>query len=174
MSQSPSDRAHCHPLDQALALTPQGANLWHGQTSAAYANMVGPFGGISAAQAMQAVLQHPQRLGEPVALTVNFASALEPGALAIEARPARTNRSTQHWLVEMRQGEQTVLTATAVTALRRSTWSADEEPMPVCLPPDQVARVDLDIPMQWVRRYEMRPIVGGMPMVWDGAGQSSL
>ena len=43
-----------------------------GHTSPAYANMVGPFGGISAAQMMNAVLLHPQRLGDPVSLTINF------------------------------------------------------------------------------------------------------
>ena len=30
------------------------------------------------------------------------------------------------------------------------------------------------IPMEWIKRYEMRPIEGGMPQVWDGSGESSL
>ena len=65
--------------------------------------MVGPFGGITAAQMLQAVLQHPQRLGDPVSLTVNFAAALADGPFTVQARPARTNRSTQHWVIEMLQ-----------------------------------------------------------------------
>ena len=32
--------------------------------------MVGPYGGITAAITLQAVMQHPNRLGEPTALTV--------------------------------------------------------------------------------------------------------
>mgnify|MGYP000885645451 CR=1 FL=1 len=68
-----------HPFDQALALARQPDGHWLGHTSPAYANMVGPFGGVMAAQAINAVLQHPDRLGEPVAVTVNFASAMADG-----------------------------------------------------------------------------------------------
>lgn len=163
-----------HVFDQAIALTPQGGNLFAGHTSAAYGNMVGPFGGITAAQAMNAVLQHPQRLGEPVSLTVNFAAALAPGPFEVEARPARTNRSTQHWVIDVRQDGQSVLTGTAFTALRRDTWSLDEEAMPQCPSPEQVASGVGSIPMEWVKQYEMRPIAGAMPAVWDGSGDSSL
>ena len=63
-----------HPFDIAIALRAEGEGAWQGQTSPAYANMIGPFGGVTAAQALNAVLQHPQRLGEPVAYTVNFAA----------------------------------------------------------------------------------------------------
>ena len=125
---SGSDRLHA--FDAAIALAPQGEGAWHGHTSAAYANMIGPFGGVMAAQALNAVLQHPQRLGHPVAFTVNFAAALADGPFMVLARPARTNRSTQHWIVEIRQQEQTVLTATGVTAVRRETWGATDLPMP--------------------------------------------
>jgi hypothetical protein len=52
-----------HAFDAAIALTPQGDGARQGHTSPAYANMIGPFGGITAAQALNAVLQHPQRWG---------------------------------------------------------------------------------------------------------------
>ena len=61
-----------HPLDQALALSPAdvaegasatGARSFTGAPHPAYANMVGPFGGVSAAQMLQAVCLHPGRLG---------------------------------------------------------------------------------------------------------------
>ncbi len=152
----------------------QANGTFAGHTSPAYANMVGPFGGISAAQMMNAVLLHPDRLGEPVSLTVNFAAALEPGPFVVAARAARTNRSTQHWIIEVLQGGQTVLTGTAFTALRRDTWSVDEEPMPVCPAPQQVPLGQGPIPIEWVKRYEMRPMEGAMPQVWDGSGESSL
>jgi acyl-CoA thioesterase len=157
-----------HAFDTAIALAAQGEGLWQGHTSPAYSNMIGPFGGVTAAQALNAVLQHPQRLGEPVAFTVNFATALADGPFLVQARPARTNRSTQHWIVEIRQGDQTVLTATAVTAVRRDTWGACEVPMP------EVARAQ-DVParelgrVEWTRRYEMRFAAGALPFVWDGA-----
>ena len=50
---------------------------------------------------MNAVLLHPDRLGEPVSLTINFAAALAPGPFVVSARAVRTNRSTQHWIVEV-------------------------------------------------------------------------
>ncbi len=158
-----------HPFDDAIALAESGEGVWQGHTSAAYGNMVGPFGGITAAQALNAVLAHPQRQGEPVAFTVNFAAALADGAFEVRARPARTNRSTQHWFVEMRQGEQTVATATAVTALRRETWGTTEVPMPVVRPPQEVAPPARRGRVEWVHRYEMRFIEGDFPAAWDGS-----
>lgn len=163
-----------HVFDQAVALQWQADGSFTGHTNAAYANMVGPFGGISAAQMMQAVLLHPDRLGDPVSLTVNFAAALAHGPFRIVARAARTNRSTQHWMIEVLQQGATVLTGTAFTALRRPTWGVDEEAMPKCPPPDQVPKGTGPIPMEWVRRYEMLPMAGAMPKVWDGSGEDSL
>ena len=74
-----------HPFDAAVELMPLGDGVWLGQTSPAYGNMVGPFGGVTAAQALSGVLRHPQRLGEPVALTVNFAAALNDGAFTVHS-----------------------------------------------------------------------------------------
>ena len=157
-----------HPFDDATALEPAGDNTWLGRTSAVYANMVGPFGGVTAAQALSAVLRHPQRLGEPVALTVNFAAALEDGPFEVVAHPARTNRSTQHWTLEIRQQGQPVLTGTAFTALRRETWAATEHAMPVAPPPAQVALPAGAKRVEWVNRYEMRFVEGAFPSQWDG------
>ncbi len=160
-----------HIFDSAIALSPgnAGEGSWRGHTSAPYANMIGPFGGITAAQALNGVLLHPQLLGEPVSLTVNFAAALADGEFDVIARPARTNRSTQHWIIEMRQGYATVLTGSAVTAARRETWS------PPCTPIPEVPRPS-DVPLpqgrgrvEWVNRYESRFIEGGFPPQWDGS-----
>ncbi|HMA09422.1 MAG TPA: thioesterase family protein, partial [Ramlibacter sp.] len=163
-----------HPFDDAIALASQGEDLWRGHTAAPYANMVGPFGGITAAQALNAVLIHPKRQGEPVAFTLNFAAALADGPFDLQARPVRTNRSTQHWIVEMRQGADTVATATAVTAVRRDTWGATEVPMPQVPAPQDVPPPARRGRVEWTRRYEMRFIDGGFPPAWDGAhGDSS-
>lgn len=162
-----------HPFDQAVRLQPQADGSSAGHTSPAYANMVGPFGGIMAAQALNAVMQHPDRLGEPVSFTVNFCAAMADGAFAVQARPARTNRSTQHWLIEIAQEGKTVLTASAVTALRREAWSRDEIPLPAVSVASALPQMDNRAPMEWVRRYEMRPVVGAMPTVWDGADLGS-
>jgi acyl-CoA thioesterase len=163
-----------HVFDAAVKLAPQGDGAWQGATSPPYGNMIGPFGGMTAAQALQAVLLHPQRLGEPVAFTVNFAAAVADGSFTVHARPARTNRSTQHWTIEMRQGDATVLTATAVTALRRDTWSVPEARMPEMPRPSDMARAERPGSVEWIKRYDMRVAEGGPPMAWDGAvGESS-
>lgn len=168
-----------HPFDRAIALTATGPHTFSGATSPDYANMVGPFGGITAATAMQAVMQHPDRLGEPISLTLNYAAALADGAFSVSVRPVRTNRSTQHWLLEITQLDAegvpaTVLTATAVTAVRRETWSVDDEPMPAVPAPDSVALTRIAPQVAWPQRYAMRFVTGHIPERWDGQGDTSL
>jgi len=174
-----------HPFDEAVALAPRPDGGFAGRPHPAYANMVGPFGGVTAAQMLQAVLLHPALLGEPVALTVNFAAGLLDAPFVIQARPARTNRSTQHWVMELTQadasgGQSTMITATAVTAARRATWSASDAPMPANVPrPQDIARHDMSrsgspLAVRFVERYDIRPVTGPMPMQWDGAEADSL
>lgn len=159
-------------FDEAVLLT-GSAGRYTGRTHPAFANMVGPFGGVTAATALHAVLSHPERLGTPTALTVNFAAALADGDFELEARPARTNRSTQHWVLEMRQADGVVLTGTAVTAARRDTWGVDDARMPDVPGPDAVAQVPIPSPVEWIRRYAMRPVDGLLPTHWDGSGDTS-
>lgn len=160
-----------HPFDAAIALQPEAENTFLGHTSAAYGNMVGPFGGVTAAQALNAVLLHAKRLGDPIALTVNFAAALADGPFIVTARPARTNRSTQHWVLDIQQDGETVLTGTAFFGLRRETWSADEHTMPQVPPPSEVQPGEAPARVEWVKRYEMRFIEGAIPTEWDGKDQ---
>ncbi|MET4579478.1 acyl-CoA thioesterase [Ottowia thiooxydans] len=184
-----ASQASSHPFDEAMALVPLAPRAdehgseppreFEGRTHPAYANMVGPFGGVTAAQALQAVLRHPQRLGDPISLTVNFAAGLADGPFRIEATPVRTNRSTQHWTVTLWQtgtdGLDTVmLTATAVTAVRRATWGAVDEAMPSALPPSSVPSVPFTDSVRWVSSYDMRLVAGTLPKQWDGAEADSL
>ena len=163
-----------HPFDGAIALQAREDGSFAGRTSAAYANFIGPYGGITAAQCLNAVLQHPQRLGDPVAFTVNFAAAVAEGGFILRARPARTNRSTQHWIVEMVQGEEVVATATALTALRRPTWGGHEVHKPEAPPPLETRRTTRR-GVAWLERYDMRFLLGMIPRDWDGGGaQESL
>lgn len=178
-----------HPFDQAVALAPvaitahehgrEAARHWQGQTHPDYMNMVGPFGGVIAAQAMNAILQHPELLGEPVSFTANFAAAVQAGGFRAQARPVRTNRSTQHWQVTLSQTnsegvDSVVLTATAVTAKRRQTWSAVDAVMPDVPRPATVARAVQPKHMAWVRRYDTRPCAGEVPTEWNGTEADSV
>lgn len=165
--EEPTLQTQPHVFDAAIALQQAGAATWQGRTSPAYANMIGPYGGITAAQVLNAVLQHPQRLGEPVALTVNFAAAVADGAFLLRPRAARTNRSTQHWIVEMLQGDEVVATATAVTAARRETWGGHEARMPAAPRADDTPRT-LRRGVEWLQRYDMRYLAGKAPRAWDG------
>lgn len=168
-----------HPLDLALQLQPVSPGQYEGQASAAYWNMVGPFGGIVAGVLVRAVMAHPDRLGEPLSLTVNFAGALSAGAFIVQATPVRTNRSTQHWTLSILQtdAEGSLLvttTATVVTAVRRETWSVSDEPMPEVAAPGSLERVEPGLGMEWLQRYEMRLVQGGLPEQWDGVASPSL
>jgi acyl-coenzyme A thioesterase PaaI-like protein len=164
---------NAHAFDQAIALAPidLDAGLWRGHTHAAYQNMVGPYGGITAATMLQPVLEHPQLLGEPIALTVNFAGPVADGPFELQAQPVRTNRSTQHWVVTQRgDGKDSPVstTATVVTAARRPTWSASDATMPEAPPPAECARVDRGRGAPpWLARYDMRPVLGGIPSRWE-------
>ena len=163
-----------HLFDEAIALERQADGSFIGNTHPVYANMVGPFGGTTAAQMLQAVLLHPDRLGDPVSLTVNFCAAVADGAFTLNARPARTNRSTQHWTIELLQGGEVVMTATALTAVRRDTWSTNELAMPAVAPPqDTPLPSQRTAPMAFVQRYELRVVQGSFPSVWDGSDTGS-
>ncbi len=157
-----------HPFDAAIALQATAPGAWQGATSPAYANMVGPYGGITAATLVQAILQHPDRLGEPLSLTVNFAAAVADGAFEVHAHPVRTNRSTQHWSVSLVQQDEVVVTATAITAARRTTWSVDDAPLPQVLSAAALPRRP-EAPVPWIGRYDIRFAKGSLPRHWDGA-----
>ena len=55
-----------HVFDRAIALTPQSEGIWHGQSSPAYANMVGAYGGIVAATLLNSILSDNRQTGTPV------------------------------------------------------------------------------------------------------------
>jgi len=160
-----------HPFDQAIQLAPLGGDRFEGRTHPDYANMVGPFGGLTNAVLLHAVLQHPQRRGEPIAFTVNFAAPVRDGPFEIDATPVRTNRSTQHWSLLLRQGEDVQATATAVLALRREGWSAPEATLPDRLPsPADVRRLPAAGLPVWIKRYDMRFVEGGLEKL-DGTAR---
>ena len=158
-----------HPFDEAVALQHEGGDVFTGRTTPEYGNMVGPFGGVTAACLLNACCLHPQRLGDPVALTVNYAGPIGDGPFRITARAARTNRSTQHFSLELRQDgdDQALTTATAVFAARRETWSATEPKYPDL--PMPTAEQSSQRPMfprsrvAWIRNYDMRFVHGTFP-----------
>ncbi len=175
-----ADMTAIHNFDKALALTPSSRKgHFTGTTSPDYWNMVGPFGGTTAAIVLQAVLSHPDLLGTPVALTVNYAAAVSAGAFDVHAVAVRTNRSTQHWTLQITQADangtpQVNTTATVVTAARRDTWGDNDMPMPPVAAPTAVERMRIGSSgVAWLNQYEMRPVGGFVPSTWDGSSKHS-
>src|ERR1700710_912804 len=125
---------HQHLFDEATRVT-AGDSRWQGRTSEDYWGFVGPFGGATAATILRALIDHPQRSGDPLSLTVNFCAPVAQGAFDLDVRLIKANRSSQHWSVEMTQGNTGVVTlATAVFAARRPSWSHKPAAFPQASP----------------------------------------
>lgn len=159
-----------HPFDSALQLTVE-QNRFHGHTSPAYANMVGPFGGITAAVLLKALLDHPKRQGEPITITVNFAAPVKDGAFEIETQLIRTNRSNQHWFVTLSQANEIVTTATAVFTTRRTTWGTIDISFPT-FPTDTELLSNHSLPA-WTKNYTFR-LAGGMAALFSTNSATSV
>src|SRR5699024_10527435 len=109
---------------------------------------------------LQAVLQHPDRLGDPLSLTVNFAGPVAYGGFDIAVRPVRTNRSSQHWSLEMTQDDQVVTTVTDVTGERRETWSDTEAHLPDVPAPEDLETSEYFRGVKWAENYDIRFVEG--------------
>lgn len=172
MTDTPS-RESTHVFDDAVDLFPVRDNRTEGHTHPAYANMVGPFGGITAATLLRAIETHPDVLGTPVSLTVNYAGPITDGPFDITARPIRTNRSTQHWSLELAQGGEVATTATAVFGLRRPTWTSTEAQQPAVSDPTELPVSSLPDYIAWADNYEMRFVQGVIPEQDSGENDDS-
>ena len=151
-----------HPFDQAIGLEPLAGGCFRGRTSDDYWNFVGPYGGILAAVVLNAVLIRPDRIGDPLSLTVNYAAPVRAGEFEVETKLLRASRTTQHWAVNIVQGEQRELavSALAVCAIRRSTWSLTETGRPAVPGFDALARATPRLAIKWPRMYDMRFVRG--------------
>lgn len=180
-SNAPLTANSAHLFDVATAVRRREDDSFAAQTSKDYWAFVGPFGGATAATLLRALLQHPDRQGEPVALTVNFAAPLELGDYRIEFRHVRSNRSTQHWSAEVLQGDdpEPRASATAVLAARRPSWSHQSTTPPALRPPQDLEAFDPGATVPWVSRYQYRfdagaPIRSAEPLATPQPSYSQL
>src|SRR5690606_33782744 len=156
-SEPPCAMSHApHPFDEAIRLEALAEGEFAGHSSPAYWNMVGPYGGITAAQLLQAMLQRPERLGDPVSLTVNFAGPVADGPLRIRTQLMRSNRSTQHWTATLRQGDTVAAIAMAVFGTRRPVWSHTEARPPTIAPHESLPRASRAGAPAFTQRYDLR------------------
>src|SRR4051794_13915185 len=150
-----------HLFDDATRVA-SGDSRWSGHTSDDYWAFVEPFGGVTAATMLRAIIEHPQRSGDPLSLTVNFCAPIEQGAFDLDVRLIKANRSTQHWSVELTQGGTDVATfATAVFAVRRPSWAHQPAAFPQATPFDAARPYPTrSLGMSWVRQYDFRFLDG--------------
>jgi acyl-CoA thioesterase len=168
-----SDVSDMHPFDRAIRLATIDDVTCRGRTQPEWANMVGPFGGITAAALVRAIEDHPDCLGEPLAMTVNFAAPVVDGEFDITLRARRTNRTNQHWIVELSQDNAVKTTATAVFGIRRDTWADIQATPPNTTPPERITSSQQQGLPVWVSCYDMRFVEGGFPGADRQADSSS-
>ena len=148
-----------HLFDDATRGT-AGDSRWRGQTSDDYWAFVGQFGGATAATILRALIDHPQRAGDPLALTVNFCAPIAQGDFDLDVRLVKANRSSQHWCVELTQGGGEVATlATAVFAERRPSWSHQQAAFPKAPLFEQIQPFP-EIKATWANQYDFRFVDG--------------
>jgi hypothetical protein len=160
-----------HPFDEATALAGAGDDpVRRARTSDAYWTFISPFGGVSAATALRAVLERPDRDGDPLAVTINFCAPIERGTYDVHVRRVRANRSSQHWQVEFRQGTgaEAVLTASIVTAVRRESWHHQPARKPALAPFESMPAFDNRGSLSWVAQYGFRFAEGVPALAEEG------
>ena len=155
-------QSEAHTLDEATRLVPLGEG-WHaGATHPAYANMAGPFGGVTAAALLNAVLVDPRRSADPIALTVNFCGPIAEGEFEIETKLQRGGKTTQHWSMELKQKGVVCTTASAVCGARKPVWSHYPVKGPRAPPREGIAEMSKIGRPEWTRRYSFRFVEGGL------------
>ena len=128
---TPADTTH--PFDRATQVMSVDGKL-RGTASDDYFAFVGPFGGATAATLLRAIMQHPERAGDPLSITVNLCAPVSNAAFDLDVRLIKATRSTQHWMVELSQAGDIAAFATAVFAARRPSWSHQPATMPSAPP----------------------------------------
>ena len=148
------------------------------ETDDRYWNMIGPFGGWIAAALLRPVLEHPERHGDPISVTVNFAAAVRAGAYDVRVELLRRNRSTSFWFVRFEQdqdGERVhCADATVVLALRRPTPAFAVAARPPAPDPERIAPMPESVKRaNWMHAYDIR-FVSGMPFARDAATDEAI
>ena len=149
-----------HPLDEAMSLQRVGEGRLAGVTSDTYWNFAGPFGGYTAALFMKAFMDDERLLGPPVAQTVNFCAPIAKGAFEIVVLLQRSGKATQHWSLTLSQNGIVAATSSIVCANRRDTFAHISAIMPVVPSAAEVAPLQTDGRLPWLKAYDFRYVEG--------------
>jgi acyl-coenzyme A thioesterase PaaI-like protein len=148
-------------LTDALALRRVSEGEWIAHADPRYVAVNSMYGGWTAAVTLGSVVDDRRRLGEPVAITVNYTRAVRAGRnVVIRAQPVSGGRSTQHWQIQLfdREEPQLLAQAMAITATRRATDGFTEHSMPEA--PDPHALDEVHPPGEFGKRVLVRPVFG--------------
>lgn len=150
-----------HSFDAALSLDPQqsaeGRVRYAGTTPAAYQNMIGPFGGVSAALLAQGMKTSARDDLKLVSITTDFMTGMKPGPYELSTVCHRAGRSTEFWAGHIQQdgASSPALRATAIFGERRNTVAWTEGEMPAAPPPEDCAA--FKPPRPWAEHIAIRP-----------------
>lgn len=148
-----------HPFDRSTQVIVADGR-WRGITSDDYFGFFGPFGGVTAATMLRAILLQPERIGDPLSVTVNFCAPVGGGGFDLDLRLIKATRSTQHWMVELMQNGDVAAFMTAMFAARRPSWSHHTATMPKAPPVDRVEPLSGKIVAPWTQQYRFAFVEG--------------
>jgi acyl-CoA thioesterase len=150
-----------HSFDDALALsvadTADGRVHYSGVTPQAYQNMIGPFGGVSAAMLAQGLKRSARDDLQLVSITTDFMTGMKDGPYALSTIRHRAGRSTEFWAASIQQdgASSPALRATAIFGERRETVEWTEGEMPDAPPPEDCQ--GFVPPRPWAEHISIRP-----------------
>ncbi len=152
-----------HAFDAAIAVEQVEEGRFRGRTHEDFYNLVGPFGGITAATIVHALQSDPRTHGRPVAVTMNFTAPLADGEFDIVIDPVRTNNTNQHWTLRIEQNGQVPLIGTALFVVNRDSFSALEAQPPQAGAPEGYPLVTSAMLPPWSANYDLRIVAGAVP-----------
>ena len=144
-----------HPFDKAVSLEKVGDGRYYGHTSDDYWNMVGPFGGVTAAVLLRSVMDHSSRQGQPVLLHIHYCAPVARGPFEIVPEVKRTSRSTQHWTMTLRQSGEIAAFGSVMVGARPETFETIQTVLPVVPPFDELPRYRTS-GFAWAERFDFR------------------
>ena len=150
-----------HDFDRALELATLDEGTVSGRTTTPYANMVGPYGGITSALHLKAVLIDERATGDPISQTVNFCGSIANGEFTIRRTLQRAGKYLQHWSTELIQDESVRSTATIVIGQKTEVFSHQTVAPPNLPAPGDVEKLQKGMPLRWIDSFDLRFIKGG-------------
>lgn len=150
-----------HIFDQSIGLERRpdaGPEIRFGAAAIPqFKNIIGPYGGWSAAILAQAMIEAAGPEMELVSITTDFLAGTRDGPVALDVVCDRGGKNTQFWHVDLTASGDSSPSSRAMGILsrRRETVTWTEGQRPQAPEPEDCQRAVL--PMAWARTVEMRP-----------------